>query len=209
VGKLEAQDCLSVPETRFFRKLTNFLTPPSFINIINRESLFINNQNANHSLDREFLCTGADSQDMTDPQIRLEQMIANLKAHDFRITPQRLAVLKILAASVDHPSVELIYEQVKVAFPTTSLATIYKTVTLLKEVNEVLEIRFSEISHRYDGNKPFPHPHLICIKCKKILDPELMSIEKVIEEAAQQTGYQIVDHRLDFYGICPYCQKKA
>ncbi len=146
---------------------------------------------------------------MADPQIRLEQMIAKLKAHDFRITPQRLAVLKILAASVDHPSVDLIYEQVKAAFPTTSLATIYKTVTLLKEVNEVLEIRFSEISHRYDGNKPYPHPHLICINCKKILDPELMGIEKVIEEAAQQTGYQIVDHRLDFYGICPYCQKKA
>jgi Fur family peroxide stress response transcriptional regulator len=146
---------------------------------------------------------------MVDPQIRLEQMLAKLKAHNFRITPQRLAVFKILAASVDHPSVEQIYEQVKAAFPTTSLATIYKTITLLKEVNEVLVISFSEISNRYDGNKPYPHPHIICIKCKKILDPDLMGITKLTEEAALQTGYQIVDHRLDFFGICPQCQKKA
>jgi Fur family peroxide stress response transcriptional regulator len=146
---------------------------------------------------------------MVDSQIRLEQMLAKLKAHNFRITPQRLAVLKILAASVDHPSVERIYEQVKAAFPTTSLATIYKTITLLKEVNEVLEIRFSEISNRYDGNKPYTHPHIICIKCKKILDPDLMGIAKLTEEAALQTGYQIVDHRLDFFGICPQCQKNS
>lgn len=144
---------------------------------------------------------------MAATQVRLEQMLAKLKKHNFRITPQRLAVLTILAASVNHPSVDQIYDQVKAAFPTTSLATIYKTVTLLKELNEVLEIRFSE-SHRYDGNKPFPHPHIICIKCKKILDPELKDIKKLTAEAAQQTGYKIVDHRLDFFGLCPECQAK-
>jgi len=144
---------------------------------------------------------------MAKPQSRLQQMIAKLKAHDFRITPQRLAVLEILAASKEHPSVERIYEQVKAAFPTTSLATIYKTVTLLKELKEILEIRLSE-SNRYDGNKPFPHPHVICIRCKKILDPDLMSMEKLTQEAAQLTGYRIVDHRLDFFGVCPECQAK-
>ena len=135
---------------------------------------------------------------MTDPQIRLEQMLAKLKAHDFRITPQRLAVIKILAASVGHPSVERIYEQVQEAFPTTSLATIYKTITLLKALNEVLEIRFSE-SNRYDGNNPAQHPHVICIKCKSILDSHLLGMGKLTEEAAQQTGYKIMDHRLCFF----------
>jgi Fur family transcriptional regulator, peroxide stress response regulator len=144
---------------------------------------------------------------MTDPQIRLQQMIAKLKFHNFRITPQRLAVLKILAASQDHPSVERIYEHVKKTFPTTSLATIYKTITLLKEVNEILEIRFSEGS-RYDGNKPYPHPHVICLNCKKIIDPDLMGLGKLTEEAAQRTGFQIMDHRLDFFGICPECQTR-
>jgi Fur family peroxide stress response transcriptional regulator len=143
---------------------------------------------------------------MADPQLRLEQMLAKLKAHNFRITPQRLAVLKILAASAAHPSVEMVFEQVKRDFPTTSLATIYKTVTLLKALDEVLELGFPEGGNRYDGNKPYPHPHIICIKCKKIMDPDLMSLEKFTQEATQKTGYRIVNHRLDFFGICPQCQ---
>ncbi len=55
-----------------------------------------------------------------------------------------MAVLKIMATSDGHPSVENIYEHVKKRFPTTSLATVYKTVTLLKELNEVLELGFPE-----------------------------------------------------------------
>jgi Fur family peroxide stress response transcriptional regulator len=142
---------------------------------------------------------------MADPQLRLQQMITKLKAHNFRLTPQRLAVLEILAASQDHPSVERIYEQVKETFPTTSLATVYKTIALLKEVKEILEIQFSE-SSRFDGNKPYPHPHVICLNCKKILDPDLMGLGQLTQEAARRTGFHILDHRLDFFGICPECQ---
>ena len=108
---------------------------------------------------------------------RLDQMLSKLRDHDFRITPQRLAVLKVLAASDGHPSVERIYETVRVQFPTTSIATIYKTVALLKQENEVIEISFPDGSNRYDGNKPYPHPHLICTRCKKIIDPDLSSLE--------------------------------
>jgi Fur family transcriptional regulator, peroxide stress response regulator len=142
---------------------------------------------------------------MADPKKRLQEMIAKLKDRNFRLTPQRLAVLKILAASKDHPSVERTYEQVKKSFPTTSIATIYKTIALLKETNEVLEISGTEGS-RFDGNKPYPHPHVICLKCKKIIDPDLRDLEKLTEEAAQRTGFKIVNHRLDFFGICPECQ---
>ena len=67
---------------------------------------------------------------------RLAQMLEKLKAQHFRITPQRIAVLKILAQSNGHPSVDDIYDQVKRDFPTTSLATIYKTVTLTKTVEK-------------------------------------------------------------------------
>jgi len=137
---------------------------------------------------------------------RIDQMLSKLKDHDFRITPQRLAVLKVLAASEGHPSVEQIYEQVKRRFPTTSLATIYKTVTLLKELNEVLELGFPEGSNRYDGHRPYPHPHLICTKCKKIIDPDLNSLEDLAKEVTKETGFQITTHRVDFFGLCRECQ---
>jgi Fur family peroxide stress response transcriptional regulator len=137
---------------------------------------------------------------------RLDQMLCKLKDHDFRITPQRLAVLKVLAASNGHPSVERIYETVRAQFPTTSIATIYKTVALLKQENEVLEISFPDGSNRYDGNKPYPHPHLICTRCKKIIDPDLSSLEDLAREVTTETGFQITTHRVDFFGLCRECQ---
>jgi Fur family peroxide stress response transcriptional regulator len=145
---------------------------------------------------------------MADPQTRLDEMLARLKARKFRITPQRLAILKILAASENHPSVEHIYAQVKENFANTCLATIYKTVMLLKQLREVLELGFPDGSNRYDGNRPYPHPHVVCLKCKRIMDPDLGSIAKLAAEAALQTGYKIMDHRLDFFGICPEYQGK-
>lgn len=145
---------------------------------------------------------------MNDPKARLDEMLEKLKGRNFRITPQRFAVLKILALSDGHPSVDMIFEQVKRDFPTTSIATVYKTVTLLRELNEVLELGFSEGSNRYDGNNPLPHPHLICIKCKKILDPKLDSLNGVREELVSDTGFEILNHRLDFFGICPECKSE-
>jgi Fur family peroxide stress response transcriptional regulator len=137
---------------------------------------------------------------------RMTQMLSRLKSHDFRITPQRLLVLRTLAESEGHPTVDQIYEQVKVEFPTTSRATVYKTIALLKDLNEVLELGFPDGSNRYDGNKPFPHPHVICTKCKKITDPDLISLDDLSEEMSRQTGYRIFSHRLDFFGLCPDCQ---
>ena len=146
---------------------------------------------------------------MIEPKNRLESMVKKLRDRQFRITPQRIAILKVLASTREHPTVERIYEQVKSDFPTTSLATVYKTVTLLKELNEVLELGFPEGSNRYDGNKPYPHPHVICIKCKKIVDPDLSGLADMTAELKKETGFKIINHRLDFFGICPGCQKKS
>ena len=143
-----------------------------------------------------------------EPQKRVEEMLSKLKSRDFRITPQRLAVLKILVSSESHPSVDDIYKEVKALFPTTSLATVYKTVSLLKELNEVLELGFPDGSNRYDGYNPVPHPHAICMTCKKIMDPELMNIDELSVEMSRKTGYKIFHHRLDFFGLCPDCQQK-
>jgi Fur family peroxide stress response transcriptional regulator len=143
---------------------------------------------------------------MSTPQERLDELIAKLKTRGYRLTPQRIAILKVLAVSTGHPSVEQIYENVKVDFPTTSLATVYKTVTLLKEMGEILELGFGNDGNRYDGNKPYPHPHLVCIKCKKIIDPSVVTLGELSQQVASTTGFRIVSHRLDFYGICPQCQ---
>ena len=142
------------------------------------------------------------------PDDRLDEMLHKLKSRGFRVTPQRLAVLRIVAESDDHPSVEEIYEKVTSEFPTTSLATVYKIIGLLKGLNEILELGFPDESNRYDGRKPFPHPHAICMKCRKILDPELKSFDDLKQEIGMKTGFKIIHHSLDFFGLCRECQEK-
>jgi Fur family transcriptional regulator, peroxide stress response regulator len=145
---------------------------------------------------------------MDQTQIRYTALLKKLRKKGYRITPQRAAILKILTESRDHPSVEQVYENVKRTFPMTSLATVYKAVTLLKEENEILELGFAGGSSRYDGNKPYPHPHLICVKCQRIIDPDIGLFSNLPQELADKYGYQIVNQRVDFFGVCPQCQQK-
>jgi len=142
---------------------------------------------------------------LADYKERFESIIQKLRDNGHRITPQRLAIVKILAKSKDHPSVEDIYVQIRKDFPTMSLATVYKNILLIKSFGEVLELGFPDGSNRYDGNKPAPHPHVICIKCKKIVDPDLDSLDEMKKEVELETNFKILNHRLDFFGICSDC----
>ena len=86
-----------------------------------------------------------------------------------------------------------------------SLASVYRNIVLIKSLGEVLELGFPDGSNRYDGNKPFAHPHVICIRCKKIVDPDLDSLDNMRKEVAVETEFKILNHRLDFFGICSNC----
>jgi Fur family transcriptional regulator, peroxide stress response regulator len=146
---------------------------------------------------------------MADPQERYEQLVARLQEHSCRLTPQRIALLRLLAESQEHPSAAHLYRQLKERFPTTSAATVYKTLALLKELGEVLELGFSDDDNRYDGRRPHPHPHLICVRCHQITDPEVTLMEALDQQMTEVSGYQIVGHRLDWYGICPDCRRQS
>jgi Fur family peroxide stress response transcriptional regulator len=135
---------------------------------------------------------------------RLGDLLAKMKSAGHRITPQRLAIVKILVESKEHPSVEQIYDQVRKGFPTTSLATVYNTLERLKEMGEILELSFSGGS-RYDGRNPRSHAHLVCTVCGAIEDLDI-DLGPTAEEVAAKRGYADVRHRLEFYGVCPRCQ---
>src|SRR3990170_3177980 len=115
--------------------------------------------------------------------IRLEEVVAKLKASGHRVTPQRLAVIRALISSDEHPSVEALYQQIRSDFPSTSIATVYNTLECLKSLGQVLELPRSGGS-RYDGRNPDPHPHLVCAVCGRIEDVDL---------DLAQAGQQIAD----------------
>ncbi|MFC1856603.1 Fur family transcriptional regulator [Thermodesulfobacteriota bacterium] len=146
---------------------------------------------------------------MTNPNERFDSILKKLRENNHKLTPQRLAIVKILAHSDGHPNVEKIYERLQDDFPTMSLATVYRNVMLLKSLGEVLELGFPDGSNRYDGNQPYPHPHVICVKCKKIIDPDLITLKDMTAEVTDETGFKILTHRLDFFGVCPDCKGKT
>jgi len=141
------------------------------------------------------------------PDVRIDNLIEKLRAAGHRVTPQRLAILQALIASDTHPTVDQVYAKVQAAFPTTSLATVYKTVSIAKAMGEALELEFSQGSNRYDGKKPYPHPHVICTQCQKIIDYESVEIDAMVKQIKRATGFKIDNHRLDFYGTCATCQE--
>lgn len=141
---------------------------------------------------------------MNDPTIRSNEMIEALKERNYRLTPQRLELVHLIASSEGHPSAAQLYDRIKHQFPTMSQATVYKTLALLKDMGQVLEIDLRDDS-RYDGNRPEPHPHLICIECNTIIDGEVGVDSSTIRNLEQVTGYKILRSQVSFFGLCPDC----
>ena len=139
-----------------------------------------------------------------------------LKEKGLKVTQQRLLVLEVLADHKDrHMTAEDIYELVKEDYPDIGLATIYRTVQLLLEMQLVDRINLDdgciryEIGEFYNGEGKHHHHHLICRKCGKILpfkDDLLEGLERLIVDT---TGFHVLDHELKFYGQCEECRKEA
>ncbi len=146
---------------------------------------------------------------MADPELRYHTLLSKLQNRGGRITSHRLALLRLLAASEGHPNAAQLYAALRAQFPTISLATVYKTLDLLKEEGEVLEIPLRGESH-FDGNKPYPHPHLICTHCGKILDgDEVRVLHALNQEIKDRYDFQVVQSQLVFYGVCRQCQENT
>lgn len=141
-----------------------------------------------------------------DTRKRLEHIITVLRERGNRLTPQRIAILTAFVEDDGHPTAELVHRKIRKAFPTTSLATVYKTITLLKEVGEILELEFSDSSSRFDARKPHSHPHMICTECGAVMDSEIDNFETLIDKVAHDAGFSVYSHRFDIFGLCSDCK---
>jgi Fur family peroxide stress response transcriptional regulator len=145
---------------------------------------------------------------LQEQSLQIDAIVARFRKRGFRITPQRLAILKTLVLNREHLSVEEIYDRVHLEHPMISLATVYKTITLLKEMGEITELNLNNHYARYERMEDHPHPHFICSQCGQILDLEAEMIANLPLRIAQETGLEIIKTRLDFYGICHQCQSE-
>lgn len=127
------------------------------------------------------------------------------KEMGLKLTPQRLAILNYLDGNKEHPSAEDIYRAVSKKFPTMSFATVYNTLQTLKEHGGVLELTIDPDKKRFDPNTE-PHHHLICVKCKRIVD--IHGDYKLPISNGDKEGFEIIGNHIEFYGICHKCKRE-
>ena len=138
----------------------------------------------------------------------VDAVVDRLRHTGHRLTPQRLAIFRSLADSVEHPSAQMLYDELQAAYPMISLATVYGTLELLKEMGEIVEVGFSDEGRRYEPNL-HPHVNLVCVKCGRIQDFEAVAMSPVEQSVAEGSGYQIHGSRVEYYGLCPDCREAA
>jgi Fur family peroxide stress response transcriptional regulator len=122
-----------------------------------------------------------------------------------KITPQRLAILEYLEGRKTHPSASDIYKAVSERYPMMSVATVYNTLEMLRKTGQIRELVIDSGKKRFDPNTT-PHHHLICLRCKEITDVHRDFKLTLLEN--ERCNYEIIGNHVDFYGICPKCQKK-
>lgn len=126
-----------------------------------------------------------------------------LRENNLKITPQRMAILNEIS-SLGHATVDDIYEKIQLLYPSISLATIYKNIISLQEVDIIHELKLPNQKQRYELVKK-PHVHLVCSACGMIEDIDMPSYE-MSEECARKSGYKISETTIAFIGVCPTCQ---
>ena len=143
---------------------------------------------------------------------RIDRIKKQLSGASYKLTPQREATVRVLLENEeDHLSAEDVFLLVREKSPDIGLATVYRTLELLNELNVVDKIQFGDGVSRYDlrqeGAAHFHH-HLVCIECgavDEIQEDLLEDVEAIVET---KWNFIIKDHRLTFHGICYRCQEK-
>ena len=130
--------------------------------------------------------------------------IEALRIKGYKATPQRIAICRIALHSREHPSALSIYDEVKKVHPTVSLATVYKTLQVLRDLDLVQELNFPIGQARFDSYMK-PHVNLICLQCGNITDLDDLTTREIANRVAAATKFKPNGQRIDVYGICQKC----
>lgn len=128
-----------------------------------------------------------------------------IKASGLSVTKPREAILKLLTREHGPFSADEIFEKLPKGL--CDKATLFRSLKQFKEKEILTSIRFDEDFARYEFNHPgHHHHHIICKKCKKVTTLDHCFV-KEIDEKIELMGFQQVEHRLEFFAICPSCEE--
>ena len=144
--------------------------------------------------------------------IDMNALKEDLKKKGYKLTPQRRSsVDTIIKNEGKHLTAEEIYDEVKRDCPEIGLATVYRTILLLEELNVISRLDLNDGCSRYEivhSDETHRHHHLVCNICHKVLEVQDDLLEELESDIENDYKCKILDHSVKFYGICDECQSK-
>jgi Fur family ferric uptake transcriptional regulator len=140
----------------------------------------------------------------------LDDICKKLQHKNYKITPQRQEILKTLLNNVGkHLSAEEVYNIVKEENLEIGLATVYRTLELLSDIDVLQKLNFDDGKTRYEfnDNEIHHHHHLICLNCSKVSEFEDDLLDTLEANILEKCNFKVVDHKVKFYGYCKDCNK--
>ena len=132
---------------------------------------------------------------------------ARCRQAGLKITPQRMAVYKVLLETKEHPSTEMVFQRVRDILPSISLDTVNRTLLTLSEIGVAFVVEGSGDAKRFDA-KLDNHQHFKCVKCKRIVDFYHKSFDNVPIPKSLSKKFTVLKKTVYFEGICDLCRKK-
>jgi Fe2+ or Zn2+ uptake regulation protein len=138
----------------------------------------------------------------------LDEVITRLRQSGHKVTPQRVAIIKIVLESNELLTPSALHKKVQEEDPDIGEVTVYRTLDILSELGLVCMVHTSGNTHSYIGRPLEHHDHLVCSECGKVVNFTNCNLSELETRLILETGFTILEHRLDFYGKCSQCKKK-
>jgi Fur family transcriptional regulator, peroxide stress response regulator len=137
---------------------------------------------------------------------RVEALKRAARKAGVKLTPQRLEIFREVAASIEHPSAEMVLKAIQPRMPTVSLDTVYRTLWLLVDLGLVSTLGPKRTSIRFDAN-PAHHHHYVCLRCGLARDFESADLDALrVPHALKELG-SIASSHVEVRGLCNRCTK--
>jgi Fur family transcriptional regulator, peroxide stress response regulator len=138
---------------------------------------------------------------------RLAEFATRCRKGGLAVTPQRLAIIRALLASAEHPRADAIFAEVRREHPYISLATVHRTLETLCEIGEARKVTMLHDSARYDGNVT-PHHHVVCVKCRPIRDIEIPELDLILKGRSELGEFRLLASSLEIHALCDACARR-
>ncbi len=138
---------------------------------------------------------------------KIKEFITVCRENGLSVTPQRLSIYKALIGDTSHPKPEDVYKRIEKDHPTISLATVYKTLETFEKYGIISVVTPLHNTVRYDTMTK-PHHHIVCIKCKKIIDviDKQLNDLPVPEQVTKEN--RLINYSIQYNVVCAECRRQ-